>query len=190
MAFDYYYTMEYLPTRYEADQYEWANRRAVWNFKDGNCSSTILVMLKRHVSRIIGSDSKDDYVICFIPASTKAKTLNRFGEVADELESRTGVKATLNAITKPIDTAAGHVAGKSSDPTAGFCFDSDFFRIQLYNKFIISSRDLSVVSTPFEIRRFQFSSKSEKKSQILSSGLYLLYINSLIFSSIIVVYDD
>jgi len=128
MAFDYYYTMEYLPTRYEADQYEWANRRAVWNFKDGNCSSTILVMLKRHVSRIIGSNSKDDYVICFIPASTKAKTLNRFGEVADELESRTGVKATLNAITKPIDTAAGHVAGKSSDPTAGFCFDSDFFR--------------------------------------------------------------
>ena len=128
MAFDYYYTMEYLPTRYEADQYEWANRRAVWNFKDGNCSSTILVMLKRHVSRIIGSNSKDDYVICFIPASTKAKTLNRFGEVADELESRTGVKATLAAITKDNDSEAQHTGQRSDDPAGDFSFDPDYFR--------------------------------------------------------------
>lgn len=128
MAYNYFYTMDYLPTRYEADQSEWANRRAVWNFKDGNCSSTILVMLRRYVSRIIGSGSKDDYVICFIPASTRTKTLNRFGEVAEELESRTGVKATLNAITKPIDTLAGHLAGKSSNPTAGFLFHPEYFR--------------------------------------------------------------
>ena len=42
MSFDYYYTREYLPTRYKADDIEWANRRAVWNFKDGNCSPSVL----------------------------------------------------------------------------------------------------------------------------------------------------
>jgi hypothetical protein len=52
--------------------------------------------------------------------------------------------------------------------------DSCLLKIHLYNKFIISSRVLSVVKTPFEIRRFHFSSKREKKTQILSSGLYLL----------------
>ncbi|MBR7037176.1 hypothetical protein IKI14_04955 [bacterium] len=52
--------------------------------------------------------------------------------------------------------------------------DSCFFNIQLYKRFIISSKVLSVVKTPLEIRRFHLLSKSEKKSQILSSGLYLL----------------
>jgi hypothetical protein len=53
-------------------------------------------------------------------------------------------------------------------------WDSCFFNIQLYNKFIISSNVLSVVMTQLEINRFHFPSKREKKSQILSSGLYLL----------------
>jgi predicted amidophosphoribosyltransferase len=128
MAYNYYYTMDYLPTRYEADSNEWQNRRAVWNFKDGNCSTSILIMLKRYVNRIVGSDSTDDYVICFIPASTRAKTLNRFASVAEKLKTCTGVEATLNAITKPIDSASGHVAGKSSNPTAGFSFHPEYFR--------------------------------------------------------------
>jgi hypothetical protein len=52
--------------------------------------------------------------------------------------------------------------------------DSCFFKIQLYKRFIISSMVLSVVKTPFETRSFHFSSKREKNSQILSSGLYLV----------------
>lgn len=127
MTYNYYYTMDYLPTRYEADRSEWENRRAVWNFKDGKCSTSVLNMLKRYVNRIVGSDSTDDYVICFIPASTRAKTLKRFGRVAKELESQTGVEATLRAITKPVDSASGHVAGKSNNPTAGFSFHSEYF---------------------------------------------------------------
>lgn len=128
MAYNYFYTMDYLPTRYEADSNEWENRRAVWNFKDGNCSTKILNMLKNYVDRIVGSDSTDDYVICFIPASTRAKTLNRFGNISEVLKTRTGVKATLNAIIKPVDSESGYVAGKSNDPTAGFQFHPEYFR--------------------------------------------------------------
>jgi hypothetical protein len=52
--------------------------------------------------------------------------------------------------------------------------DSCLLRIHLYNRFIISSKVLSVVKTQFEINKSQVLLKREKKSQILSSGLYLV----------------
>jgi len=127
MELSYFYTMEYLPTRYEASQSEWNNRRAVWNFKDGDCSSAILDSLVNYVNRIV-CGSKSDYVICFIPASTSYKTSNRFGYVSRRLAERTGVQATLSAITKSSDSEAGHIAGKSSNPTSDFVFDPYYFR--------------------------------------------------------------
>jgi hypothetical protein len=41
MEFSYYYTMEYLPTRYVASDNDWNNRHAVWDFKDGICHESI-----------------------------------------------------------------------------------------------------------------------------------------------------
>ena len=127
MEYSYFYTMEYLPTRYEANQNEWDNRRAVWNFKDGMCSEAIINSLVRYIDSIVGSN-KSDYVVCFIPASTSYKTSNRFGSVARRLTERTGVQATLNAITKTSDSEAGHIAGKSCNPTADFVFNPSCFR--------------------------------------------------------------
>ena len=40
----YYYTMEYLPVRYNGTSEQVANRKAVWNFKDGNASAAIIVL--------------------------------------------------------------------------------------------------------------------------------------------------
>ena len=127
MELRYFYTMEYLPTRYEASQSEWNNRRAVWNFKDGNCSSVIIDSLVNYVNHIV-CGNKSDYVICFIPASTSYKTSNRFGYVSQKLTNRTGVQATLSAIKKSTDSESGHIAGKSCNPTADFEFDSYYFR--------------------------------------------------------------
>ena len=128
MSFDYFYTREYLPTRYEADDIEWANRHAVWNFKDGNCSPSVLNDLVECIDRIVGNESTSDYVICFIPASTRSKTMNRYSSVARQLSNRTGVEATLAAITKDLDTESGYISGKSDDPAGAFSFDSDYFR--------------------------------------------------------------
>lgn len=127
MEYRYYYTMEYLPTRYMADENEWDNRRAVWNFKDGVCSSSILNNLVEAIDHIV-TGNKSNYVICFIPASTRFKTSNRFGSVARKLSERTGVNATLAGISKSSDSEASHIAGKSSNPTADFVFDSSVFR--------------------------------------------------------------
>lgn len=119
--------MEYLPTRYEANSREWNNRRAVWNFKDGICSTSIMKDMVEIVNDIVNG-RVNEYVICFIPASTKSKTINRFATVARRLTERTGVKATLSGIYKTSDSEAGHIAGKSSNPTADFCFESSVFR--------------------------------------------------------------
>ena len=126
MEFSYYYTMEYLPTRYEASQSEWNNRRAVWNFKDGDCSSAIIDSLVNYINHIV-CGYKSDYVICFIPASTSQKTSNRYGYVARRLSERTGIQATLSAITKNSDSESGHISGKSCNPTADFSFNSSYF---------------------------------------------------------------
>ena len=145
MNFTYYYTLNYLPTRYEASSSEWNARRAVWNFKDGYCSEEVFMNLKKTVDRIVGSDSKDDYVICFIPASSRDKTQRRFATVAMRLETKTGISATLEAITKPVDTASGHIYGKTSNPTSGFSFNDEYFS----NKRVILIDDVITRGTTF-----------------------------------------
>lgn len=127
MSYRYYYTMEYLPTRYEASAREWDNRHAVWNFKDGNCSISILDDFCRILGDIV-KGSKSDYIICFIPASTSSKTMRRYSSVAYKLTERTGIQATLSAITKTSETESGYKVGKSSNPTADFSFKTDLFR--------------------------------------------------------------
>ena len=127
MEFCYYYTMEYLPTRYVASDNDWNNRHAVWDFKDGICHESIandMVEIIKHIA----DGHESEYIICFIPASTKSKTINRFASVATKLTERTGVKATLSGIYKTSDSESGYIAGKSSNPTADFCFDSSVFR--------------------------------------------------------------
>lgn len=128
MEFSYYYTREYFPTRFPASQSDWDNRHAVWNFKDGACDSSVLNDLARYVNTIVGSGHKSDYVICFIPASTKSKTENRYASVARQLTARTDVESTLSAIIKTVDSAAGHLLGKNGNPTADFSFNSSYFR--------------------------------------------------------------
>ena len=127
MEFKYYYTMGYLPTRYEANESEWNNRHAVWNFKDGVCSPSIMSFFVEAIDQIVGRD-KSNYVICFIPASTSLKTRVRFASLASRLTERTGIKATLAAISRLNDSEASHISGKSCNPTADFCFDTSYFR--------------------------------------------------------------
>ena len=127
MEFSYYYTMEYLPTRYEADEQEWNNRKAVWNFKDGYCSQAVLNRLAEVIRKECRMNPSD-CVICFIPASTSSKTVIRYSKVARQLSAITGVSASLSAISRKSDGEAGHLCGKTSNPTKDFDFDSRVFR--------------------------------------------------------------
>lgn len=78
------------------------NRRAVWNFKDGNCSLSILNDLAENIERIAGKESSSNYFLCFIPASPRNKTLNRYSDLDRRSLRIIGVEAALSAITKGI----------------------------------------------------------------------------------------
>ena len=105
-------------------QYEWDIRRAVWNFKDGACPQFVLNGLARGVKQLAGWNS----VVCFLPASTREKTLRRYGNIKDRLARESEVPCTMDAIRKSTDGVAGHLAGKEADPAAGFTFDASLFR--------------------------------------------------------------
>ena len=123
-SFDY--LMEYLPMRYEASASQKEARYAVWNFKDGGFDSSIYDGLADKVESIVcGRES--EYVICFIPASSRSKTIRRYQSLAEYLSIVTDVPATLSAISRSCDCESEHKTGKSVNPTADFCFDSSKF---------------------------------------------------------------
>ena len=116
--------MEYLPTRYTATPQQQADRNEVYRFKDGNCSSRVLDGLVSEINRITGTN-KERYLICFIPASTAAKTRTRFQELAANLRNRTGCEASLTGIHNAYDRESAIVTGKTSNPTASFCVNPE-----------------------------------------------------------------
>ena len=111
--------MEYLPKRYTATPQQEADRREVYRFKDGNCSTRVLNGLVSEINRITGAN-KDRYLICFIPASTSAKTRSRFQGLANSLGYETGCKVSLTGIHNAYDRDSAIVTGKVEDPTASF----------------------------------------------------------------------
>lgn len=120
MTHTYHYLKEYIPVRYQGLSTQQINdRKDVFNFKDGNTPASVKSGLLSKVWTII-EGNKSDWVICFIPASTKSKTYNRYSSVALYLSHESGCDVYIDAIEKTIDSEAGHVSGKSSDPTANF----------------------------------------------------------------------
>ena len=118
-----YYIMDYLPTRYSATEEQDRNRRAIYSFKDGYCPSRIISGFTDGIRRLADSNT----VVCFVPASTHAKTSRRYGDLSSHLESLTGKPCSYTAISKPEDGESGHISGKTSDPAAEFQFNSSFF---------------------------------------------------------------
>lgn len=125
-----YSLMNYVPVSAErrygycASEEELMARHDVWHFKDGNCSPKILQGLADGINELKGTNS----VVCFIPASTAAKTVTRYGDVSRKLQNMTGVPCSYTAISKENDSEAGHISGKKADPAEDFSFDSRFFK--------------------------------------------------------------
>jgi ATP-dependent DNA helicase RecQ len=126
-TFNYAHLLDYLPTRYSANDEQTKDRYAVYDFKNGNCSDRIFNAFAKYIKEQAGNN-KSNWVVCFIPASTDWKTKRRYSNLASRLQSATGVKATLSAITREIDKESGHLNGKVGNPIEGVAFDSSEFR--------------------------------------------------------------
>lgn len=123
---NYHYLRSYLPVRFSADYQQQQDRREVYNFKDGRCSSELKKELLSEIRNAIGY-TKSEWVVCFIPASSNERTITRYSSILSSIINEIGVDATLNAIRVTVDKEPGHMAGKLNDPSSNFNFNNSLF---------------------------------------------------------------
>jgi hypoxanthine-guanine phosphoribosyltransferase len=120
--------LEYIPSRYIGlSQKQLQDRETVYAFKKGNLSESVKKLFLSKVREIVSGNSSD-WVICFIPASTKFKTEIRYNNLASYLSRELGCPAYVDAIVKTTDSPSGHISGKSNNPTEDFVVKSEYLR--------------------------------------------------------------
>lgn len=127
-TYNYTHIMEYLPTRYSATPEQRSERQAVWNFKDGYCSSTIKQQIKEKILLIKRTFSFGSCRVCFIPASSHLKTIRRYRDLCRYIENETGCACSIDTITSDHDTEAGHIYGKQRNPAENYNIDRNDVR--------------------------------------------------------------
>lgn len=118
--YNYNYLMEYVPVRFQATIEQEENRRIVYRFKDGCCSSYVndklIACVKEIKDKVFGGCAR----VCFIPASTRFKTIQRYKALSVQIERETGCPCSINTITKQTDEESGHISGKKLNPAIDF----------------------------------------------------------------------
>lgn len=118
-----FYLKEYLPIRYEATPNQFANRQTCYHFKDGILSDEVKNEFLEKIESITGKD-KSSWTICFIPASTRSKTVTRFGKLSDAIKTA-GYSVAFDAVHNEKDREPEHISGKTINPIEGFGFIAD-----------------------------------------------------------------
>lgn len=155
--------LEYLPKRYEATQEQKQNRQICYNFKDGYLSETIKNAFLEKIREITGNNTTG-WLICFIPASTSAKTERRFSKLAGVIRNE-GYEVELKTVYNKYDTEAGHISGKSGNPIEAFGFNPESVK----GKNIILIDDIITRGTTFS----QVANKLIGFGALSVSGLFL-----------------
>lgn len=155
--------LEYLPKRYDATEEQEQNRQICYSFKDGYLSDFVKNSFLAKIREITGG-CKLNWLVCFIPASTSAKTERRFSKLADAIR-KDGYDVELRAIYNRYDTEAGHISGKSSNPIEAFGFNSEKFG----GKNIILIDDIITRGTTFN----QAANKLDRLGALSVTGLFL-----------------
>lgn len=123
---NYNYLLEYIPVRYQGlSAKQLQDREDVFNFKDGSASASVKNGLLTNIRNIV-STNPAHWVVCFIPASTKAKTYNRFSSLALYLSREAGCDVYIDAIINTADKESGHISGKSNNPTQDFLINQSY----------------------------------------------------------------
>lgn len=77
MNYEYRYLMEYLPKRYSATMKQENDREAIYDFKNGYCSLSLMNTIVECIKEIKNEIGGNNWRVCFIPASTHHKTACR-----------------------------------------------------------------------------------------------------------------
>lgn len=113
-----YHLMDYLPVRFSASEEQKKERQICYDFKNGILSEEVKIQFLEKIKQIIGAD-KEFWLVCFIPASSAAKTKRRFGSLASVIREE-GYNVSTDAIYNKYDRLPEHVTGKTENPTESF----------------------------------------------------------------------
>lgn len=96
------YIKKYYPESIEApDDSALRDRRIIQDFMEGELDVNLRNQIELSVRNIVKEE--DISVVCFIPGSTRAKTILRFGELSSELSFSLECDVFLDAITLQAD---------------------------------------------------------------------------------------
>ena len=138
--------LEYLPIRFGGTEAQVKEREEVFNFKGGRASQRTKDLLVSKINDIT-RDDKANWVICFIPSSTRQKTETRYRELSGYLMRQTGVATSMLAITNLEDRESQHTGHRLADPTVAFAFDVKEFS----GKKVLLINDVITNGTTFRI---------------------------------------
>lgn len=160
---NYYYLKAYLPVRYAANAEQLADRRTCYNFKGGILSEEVKNGFLQKITTITNGN-KALWTICFIPASTKSKTITRYKKLTEAIQA-SGYTVATNAIYNEMDREAEHLTGKTSNPIAGF----GFAPLSVAGKNVIVIDDITTRGTTFN----QVAEKLKASGAKSVTGLFL-----------------
>lgn len=120
---------DYLPTKYEANNREWAIRKMIWEFKDGKRSLAVAELVAKKIREQFGSECENVTLAC-IPASSSAKNILRYKVFAEEVARLTGCQNAYQAIEIEGGRLAIHEAkgAKIVQDVEVIKFDERFFK--------------------------------------------------------------
>ena len=119
--------LEYIPKKYVGlSSKQQQDRQAVYSFKDGNCPLYAKELLVNKIKSVISSNPSE-WIVCFIPASTEAKHLRRYGSLSRYLNNQLSCPVCIDGIYVAYDRESGYMSGKTSDPTDNMTFNSSRF---------------------------------------------------------------
>jgi predicted amidophosphoribosyltransferase len=138
--------LEYIPKRYIGlSNKQLQDRNAVYSFKNGNCPQYAKELLLEKIKTKVSSDPSS-WVVCFIPASTKAKHLRRYSELSSYLNANLRCPVVLDGIDVAYDRESGHLSGKSSNPSENMSFNESCFK----GKKVVLIDDVRTRGTTFQ----------------------------------------
>lgn len=121
---DLRYIMEYLPKRYAATAKQENDRQAVYSFKNGNCSLSLMIRVAEEIKKIKETVDGKNWRVCFIPASTRHNTVLRYQRLATFIERETGIACDYQTIMPAVDQQPSHITGTRGNSTMNFCVNA------------------------------------------------------------------
>lgn len=102
---------KYIPSRYQyLTDWQQGNQRLVYEFKEGHCTEEHMKLFVDAILKVV-KDQPQEWVVSYVPASTKAKHHNRFCNLATYIKEHTGCLSDPNLIYRDYDHEPVHRTG-------------------------------------------------------------------------------